>query len=166
MLAMRKIVFSLLIIGGFIVTACDKEKDPIEPTASCPAGINICANFGAEKIEGQAVWYRIPLQKRFRILWEDGTDDDYKNVEFDVYTADTVLAPGTYTINNSRVQGAATLQFYKTRVAWAGTAGSLEIKTVSAGKMNGVFTGTVTNPNSNETITISSGVLQAVPRQF
>lgn len=163
---MRKIALSLLIVGSFIAIACEKGEDPLEPTASCPAGINICASFGAEKVEGQAVWYRIPLQKRFRILWEEGTDDAYKNVEFDVYTADTVLAPGVYTINSSRAQGTSALQYYKTRVAWAGTSGTLEIKSVSAGKMDGVFNGTVTNPNSNETITITSGVLQAVPRQY
>lgn len=163
---MRKIVFSLLIIGGIVATSCEKEKDPVEPAATCPSGINICATFGTEKVEGQAVWYRIPLQKRYRILWEEGTDDNYKNVEFDVYTADTVLAPGIYTINSSRNQGTAALQYYKTRVAWAGTAGTLEIKTVSGSRMDGVFTGTVTNPNSNETLTITAGVLQAVPRQY
>jgi len=163
---MKKIALSLLILGSFITIACEKEKDPLEPTASCPAGINICATFGAEKVEGQAVWSRIPLQKRFRILWEEGSDDAYKNVEFDVYTADTVLAPGVYTINSSRAAGSSALQYYKTRVAWAGTAGTLEIKAVSEGKLDGVFNGTVTNPNSNETITITSGVLQAVPRQY
>lgn len=59
-------VLMLLAVG---LSACNKE----EAIPECEATAQLCVNLGNERISGAAVWYRIPNQNRFRLLWEEGT---------------------------------------------------------------------------------------------
>ena len=154
---MKKILFVGLALA---VWACSKE----EATPDCASEANLCVTVGSERISGAAVWYRIPNQNRFRVLWEEGTGNSYRNIEIDVYTSDTVLVTGTYATNDTRLRGTAALQYFAANQAWNGD-GTLTISSVAGNQLNGTFSGTLTKAGSAETMEYSGGQLQSVPQQ-
>lgn len=154
---MKKILFVGLALA---VWACSKE----EATPDCAAEANLCVTVGSERISGAAVWYRIPNQNRFRILWEEGTGISYRNIEIDLYTTDAVLVAGGYPTNDSRAAGSSTVQYFAGNEAWYGT-GTLNISDIASNQLRGTFSGTLTKDGSSETMEYSNGQLQSVPLQ-
>jgi len=149
----------VLVIG--LACSCNKEDN----NDDCPATENLCVEMGDQKIAGPASWYRIPGQNRFRILWEEGQGTTYRNIEIDVYTADSVLTAGTFNFNDSRAAGSAALQWYASQTPWYGNAGSLVLETVTATQISGTFSGVVAKDGTGETLNVSKGKLQSVPKQ-
>ena len=141
-------------------TACNKE----ETTPDCEATAQLCVQLGNERISGAAVWYRIPNQNRFRILWEEGTGNTYRNIEIDLYTSDSVLVTGTYATNDTRLRGTSAVQYFAANQAWYGN-GTLIISSVEGNKVSGTFSGTFTKDGSAETMEYSNGQLKSVPQQ-
>lgn len=153
-----KIFAFMLFVAGFI--ACNKE----EATPECEATAQFCVQLGSDRISGTAVWYRIPNQNRFRILWEEGTGSTYRNIEIDLYTSDSVLVTGTFATNDSRLRGTSAVQYFAANQAWYG-AGTLNISSVEGNKVSGTFSGIFTKDGSTETMEYSSGKLKSVPQQ-
>ena len=142
------------------ILACQKQ----EATPECAPEAQICVQLGGERISGSAIWYRIPNQNRFRLLWEEGTGSTYRNIEIDLYTSDSLLVTGNYATNDTRLRGTSAVQFFASNQAWYGT-GSLNISSVEGNKVSGTFSGTLTKDGSTETMEYSSGQLKSVPQQ-
>lgn len=156
---MKIIPFVLILLAvGF--SACNKE----EAIPECEATAQLCVQLGNERISGAAVWYRIPNQNRFRLLWEEGTGSTYRNIEIDLYTSDTVLVAGSYPTNDSHTRATSAVQYYAANQAWYGT-GTLNISSVESNKVSGTFSGTLTKDGGTETMEYSSGQLKSVPLQ-
>lgn len=150
-------VLMLLAVG---LSACNKE----EAIPECETTAQLCVNLGNERISGAAVWYRIPNQNRFRLLWEEGTGSAYRNIEIDLYTSDTVLVAGSYPTNDSHTRATSAVQYFAANQAWYGT-GTLNISSVENNKVSGTFSGTLTKDGGTETMEYSSGQLKSVPLQ-
>lgn len=150
----------LLVCLVAVFTACEKE----ETSPECAEGAQLCVQLGAERISGTAVWYRIPNQNRFRILWEEGSGTAYRNIEIDLYTADSLLLAGSFPTNDSHNAGTSAVQYYAAGKAWDGS-GTLSISSISGNAISGSFSGTLTKVGTTETMEYSSGQLKAVPRQ-
>lgn len=156
---MKIIPFVLILLAvGF--SACNKE----EAIPECETTAQLCVNLGNERISGAAVWYRIPNQNRFRLLWEEGTGSAYRNIEIDLYTSDTVLVAGSYPTNDSHTRATSAVQYFAANQAWYGT-GTLNISSVESNKVSGTFSGTLTKDGGTETMEYSSGQLKSVPLQ-
>ncbi len=150
----------LLMLFAWAFMSCEKEAT----TPDCPAEAQLCVQIGTERVSGSAVWYRIPGQNRFRVLWEEGTGTAYRNIEIDLYTTDSVLMAGSYPTNDSRTAGTSAVQFYTNSFGWYGV-GTFSVSSVNNNAITGTFSGTLTKDGSTETMEYSSGQLQAVPRQ-
>lgn len=155
-----KIIPFVLILLAVGLSACNKE----EAIPECEATAQLCVNLGNERISGAAVWYRIPNQNRFRLLWEEGTGSAYRNIEIDLYTSDTVLVAGSYPTNDSHTRATSAVQYFAANQAWYGT-GTLNISSVENNKVSGTFSGTLTKDGGTETMEYSSGQLKSVPLQ-
>lgn len=140
--------------------ACNKDAS----TPDCEATAQLCVQLGSERISGAAVWYRIPNQNRFRLLWEEGTGSTYRNIEIDLYTSDSVLVAGSYPTNDTHTRATSALQYFAASHAWYGT-GTLNISSVEGNKVSGTFSGTLTKDGGTETMEYSSGQLKSVPQQ-
>ena len=141
-------------------TACNKE----EAKPDCEATAQLCVQLGSKRLSGAAIWYRIPNQNRFRILWEEGTGSTYRNIEIDVYTNDSVLVAGNYPTNDTYNRGTSAVQYFAANQAWYGT-GTLNISSTEGNKVSGTFSGTLTKDGSTENMEYGSGQLQSVPQQ-
>jgi hypothetical protein len=156
---MKSKLFVLMLLAVHF-TACNKE----EATPECEATAQLCVNLGNERISGAAIWYRIPNQNRFRLLWEEGTGSTYRNIEIDLYTSDTVLVAGSYPTNDSHTRATSAVQYFAASQAWYGT-GTLNISSIEGNKVSGTFSDTLTKDGSTETMEYSSGQLKSVPQQ-
>jgi hypothetical protein len=158
---MKKLFLLSLVLVMGLACSCNKEDN----NDDCPATENLCVEIGHQKIAGPASWYRIPGQNRFRILWEEGQGATYRNIEIDVYTADSVLTAGTYNVNSTRAAGSAAFQWYASEGGWYGNAGSLVLEAVTATQISGSFSGVLAKDGAGEVLNVTKGKLQSVPKQ-
>ena len=158
---MKKLLLLSFVVVVGLACSCNKEDN----TDNCPATENLCVEIGDQKIAGPASWYRIPGQNRFRVLWEEGQGTAYRNIEMDVYTADSVLTAGTYNFNGTRAAGSAAFQWYASEAGWYGNSGSLVLEAVTATQISGTFSGVMAKDGTGETLNVSKGKLQSVLKQ-
>lgn len=158
---MKTILPLTLVLSLLLACSCEKTNK----AGSCPETANLCVRIGETVYSGSAIWYRIPNQQRFRILWENGAGPTYQNIEIDVYTADTLLQAGDYLINDSRQSGTAAFQWFDSGVAWYGQSGQLRLESISNALLTGDFSVVVAKDGTGETVNFQEGKLQSVPKQ-
>lgn len=145
---MRKhfILLSAVILTiSFTNYSCKKDK-------GCSGG-NLCFTVDGNDVAVTAVRKNLP-NNRYRLLWQEGSGNNYKNVEIDIYGNTT----GAYTFTtNAGTAGDAGFQYFinnsGTVTNYEGTSGTLNLTSVSGDKWSGNFSGTVTNGTSSFQLT-------------
>lgn len=148
-----------LLILLFALLGCRKKE-----TAQCDLSSGICFILDNELVSGEAVWYRIPNQNRFRILWQAGSGDTYRNLEIDIYTADSTLKSGTFTVNAANIPGTAAIQNYASGTPWYGNSGFVEITAINGNAIDGTFNAVIAKDGNGERRSISAGEIISVAR--
>lgn len=138
---MRKhvpILFALGLGATVALVSCKKEKD------TC-AGGNLCFTLNGQDVSVNAVRVQLP-NDRYRLYWEEGSGNNYKNIEIDIY-GNTI---GEYTFTeNAGTLGDAGFQYYindnGTVTEYQATGGKLDLATINGSLWSGTFSGSVTD---------------------
>ncbi|MBL7718862.1 MAG: hypothetical protein JNL72_08505 [Flavipsychrobacter sp.] len=151
------LVLALLCLG----VSCKKEKnDGDTPQATACNGMNLCFKLNGTSESHNATWK--VLNNRYRVLWEEGSGNNYKNIELDMYGTTT----GSYAVNANPSAGQAGFQYYindnGTVKNIQGQSGTVEITAIDGTKITGKFTVTATDGGTNYEIT--EGNFVAVPQ--
>lgn len=96
-----KLLTSIVVLATFSIVACKKEdSQPQQPATACN-GMNFCFKLDGTEESYNADWRKIDANAnspaRYRIYWEEGTGNSYKNIEMDVYAS----TEGDYTVRAS-----------------------------------------------------------------
>lgn len=133
---------AMLLLGAATLVSCKKEKDGCE-------GGNLCFTLNGNNVSVNAVRKTLP-NDRYRLYWEEGSGNNYKNIELDIFGNTT----GEYTFTeNSGSLGDAGFQYYindnGTASNYQATSGTLEVTSVDNNVWTGTFTGTVTDGSNS-----------------
>lgn len=132
------LLFCLALAGTAALVSCKKEKD------TCDGG-NLCFTLNGMDVSVNAVRKSLP-NDRFRLYWEEGSGNNYKNIEIDIYGNSV----GEYTFtDNAGTAGDAGFQYYinenGSATNYQGTGGSLELTSIDNNVWTGTFSGSVTD---------------------
>ena len=155
---MKKIIPVFIFSIGALLSSCQQG-----PSGTCGANLNVCFMLNGNTVAVNAQWYDIN-PNRHRILWEETSGSDYRNIEIDLYGS---LAAMTYTISPTAANnGEASFQYYlsgSTNANYQGISGSIVITSTASNQITGTFSGVVMNGANNYDIT--DGHIDAVPHQ-
>lgn len=171
---MIKSTFTALFIAmlGMICFAACKKTTTTTPTQTTPAaqtacnGMNLCFKMDGTEESHDAKWLKIGANAtnpdRYRIYWEEGTGNSYKNIELDVFAS----ATGTYNVNNNspHVANDASFQYFSaggTNIE--GTSGTVTITSIDNNNNTISGTFTITATDGSNTIEITDGNFVNVP---
>jgi len=159
---MKKLVIRLVLIAplalGICVTSCKKDDDssdsddtqtPSTTLDPCNGDDGFCMTYGGTEKSGPASLIILNSNK-VRVFWENGTGNDFEQVELDVYS----VAPGTFDVNNNGLANSAFVQYYS---ATSGTNNAAYgTVTVTALDTAGAVTGTF-KVTMNDSTKITNG---------
>ncbi len=134
---MKSIRIILLLAFVTAAASCNKEK-----AASCNGG-NLCFTIAGNTVSVQAARKTLP-DNRNRLYWEEGSGNNYRNVEIDIYGT----SEGDYAFTSGQGSaGSAAFQYYVNNngsaVNTEGISGTLKLLTAGSGGWSGTFSGTV-----------------------
>lgn len=156
---MKRILHLTLVLGFLLLAAaCKKDNNNNNnntPTTACN-GMNLCFKMNGTEESHNATWK--VLNNRYRILWEEGSGNTYKNIELDMYGTTT----GTYAINTNPSAGQAGFQYFSTANNIVGQSGTVEIIAINGTQITGKFT--ITASDGTTTYEITDGNFVAVPQ--
>ncbi|MBL0910811.1 MAG: hypothetical protein IBJ09_00455 [Bacteroidia bacterium] len=140
---MKKLSLILLPLLVFAAASCNKEK-----AASCNGG-NLCFTLAGNTVSVQAVRKTLP-DNRNRLYWEEGSGNNYRNIEIDIYGT----SEGDYAFTSGQGSaGSATFQYFVNNngsaVNTQGVSGTLKLLTAGSGGWSGTFSGTVNDGSSD-----------------
>lgn len=139
---MKKLTLLMIAISAGILSMSSCNNNDDEDPAACSGNVNFCVQIGSEQISGNASYTVITTgSQRHRISWEEGSGNNYRNVELDIYT--TSLANGSYTLAENPTAGQAQLQYYTNGQGFISTSGTVEVTNASSTAVSGTFSGTV-----------------------
>jgi hypothetical protein len=167
---MKKILsFSALILvlaTAFVACKKDKETNPStnnnnNNTTACN-GKNLCMKLDGTQISQDAKWKSIN-NTRTRIYWEEGSGNNYKNIELDIYGS----AAGTYAVAAKPSAGQAGFQYYVNdnngTKNIVGQSGEVKVTSTTNNTYTGTFTITATD-DAGKTYQITEGNFVSVPQ--
>ena len=157
---MKRILHLTLLLGFILLAACKKDKNNNNNTTAACNGMNLCFKMNGTEESHNATWKL--LTNRYRILWEEGSGNNYKNIEMDMWGSTT----GTYAINATPSTGQAGFQYYINDNGAVkniqGQSGTVEITAINGTQITGKFT--VTASDGTTTYEITDGNFIAVPQ--
>ena len=156
---MKKYMNALLLgalTGTVVLVSCKKEK------GTCEGG-NFCFNLNGTDVSVNAVRLSLP-NGRFRLYWEEGSGNPYKNIELDIFGSST----GGYSFKeNAGAAGDAGFQYYinenGTQINYQATGGTLNLVSVDGNAWSGNFSGTVTD--GTDSYELKDGTFFEVPAE-
>lgn len=164
------LLLTTVLLSTFTFTACKKDETP-DPTPTTPTacnGKNLCFKIDGTEENYDAQWTDIPAvgsnPARYRILWEEGSGNTYKNIEMDIYGN----AVGTYTVTSTNPHAAndGGFQYFTAsdNKNIQGQSGTIEITSINNNTLTGKFTITATDGNGT-TYQITEGNFVNVPKK-
>lgn len=157
------VLLSILFLSIGVYSCSKKDKTTTTtptPAATACNGKNFCMKMDGTQITQDAKWKLIT--DRYRIYWEEGSGNNYKNIELDIYAT----AVGTYPINANPTAGNAGFQYYIKDNATVkniqGESGTVEITSIANDKISGKFT--ITAKDGGTTYQITEGNFVNVPK--
>jgi hypothetical protein len=160
---MKKLFYLALFFGlACAAVSCKKKKNSnnnnVTPTAC--NGMNLCFKMNGTEESHNATWK--VLSNRYRIYWEEGSGNNYKNIELDMYGTTT----GTYSISSNPSTGQSGFQYFindnGTSKNIQGQSGTVEITAINGTQITGKFT--ITASDGSTTYEITEGNFVAVPQ--
>lgn len=150
------ILSAILLTISFTNYSCKKNND------GCDGG-NLCFTINGVDVTVTAERINLP-NNRYRIYWEEGSGNNYKNIEIDIY-GNTVAE---YNItDNAGTAGDAGFQYFindnGSSTNYQGTSGTLNLTSVDNDEWSGTFSGTVTDGSSS--FSLEDGKFSGVPLQ-
>lgn len=126
-------------------------------------GMNFCMKLDGTQMTKNATW-KVINSTRNRVYWEEGSGNNYKNIELDVYGPTT----GSYSVVNANAaSGQATFQYYINDNGNSknieGVSGTVEVTSVANDKISGTFTITAKDGNGT-TYQVTEGNFVNVPK--
>lgn len=142
--------FLPLLLILIAVSSCKKKTATTTPTTTTACnGMNLCFKMDGTLETHNATWK--VLSDRYRILWEEGTGSNYKNIEMDIYASSN----GTYNIDSNGTAGKSSFQYYiqSGNKNIQGGTGTVTISNIGTANISGTFTITAWEGSTKHEIT-------------
>lgn len=155
------ICIALVFTGALI--SCNSNNSPAGGNTDACSGNNLCFKMDGTQKSYTAKWV-IPPGGRNRVLWEEGSGSNYKNIELDIYGN----AVGSYPIDtSSSASSHSTFQYFINEGGTAtnieGISGTVNLTEITATTISGDFIITAKD-GAGTVYDITEGVFKNVPK--